>query len=161
MTQRYSIELIEEHDAVNFYSILLEGEELTELERFFEKFPIGSDFDEDIDTIVAWLDKIAETGALERYFRPEGKYGDGVKAIPIDTGNIRLYCLRISDRILILGNGDVKRSRSWQESSTLTAYVEMMMDTSRFIASRIKDGHIVIMDRELIGNLNFVRDEKK
>ena len=53
MTLRYSIELIEEHDAVNFYSIHLSEEELSELERFFEKFPEGSPFDEDVDTIIA------------------------------------------------------------------------------------------------------------
>ena len=63
MTQKYSIELIEEHDAVNFYSVHLGEEELSELERFFEKFPEGCDYDEDIDTIVAWLDRIGESGA--------------------------------------------------------------------------------------------------
>ena len=41
MEQKYHIELIEEHDHVNFYSIHLEEEELSELERFFEKFPEG------------------------------------------------------------------------------------------------------------------------
>ena len=41
MTQRYSIELIEEHDAANFYSIHLDEQEVSELERFFEKFPEG------------------------------------------------------------------------------------------------------------------------
>lgn len=51
MTKRYSIELIEEHEAVNFYSIRLSEEELSELERFFEKFPVGSTFDNDIDTM--------------------------------------------------------------------------------------------------------------
>lgn len=73
MTQQYSIELIEEHDAVNFYSIHLNKEELSELERFFEKFPVGSSYDEDVDIIIAWLDKIGEIGALERYFRNEGR----------------------------------------------------------------------------------------
>ncbi len=38
MTQKYSIELIEEHDAVNFYSVLLDKEELSELERFLRNF---------------------------------------------------------------------------------------------------------------------------
>ena len=104
MEQKYHIELIEEHDHVNFYSIHLEEEELSELERFFEKFPEGCAYDDEIDTIIAWLDKIGENGALERYFRPEGKYGDGVGVIPIDIGNkLRLYCLRISDKILIFG----------------------------------------------------------
>lgn len=109
MKQFYQIDLIEEYPNVNFYSIRLEDEELTELERFFEKFPIGCEYDDEIDVIVAWLDKIAESGALERYFRPEGRYGDGVGVIPIDVGNkVRLYCLRLSDKILVFGNGGVK-----------------------------------------------------
>lgn len=161
MTLRYSIELIEEHDAVNFYSIHLSEEELSELERFFEKFPEGSPFDEDVDTIIAWLDKIGETGALERYFRYEGKYGDGVSAIPIETSNLRLYCIRLSDRILIFGNGGVKNCAVWQDSDTLAEYVEMLVDTSRFITSRLANGTLYMVDKEIIGNLNFSRDEKK
>lgn len=53
MTRKYSIELIEEHDAVNFYSIQLAYEELSELERFFEKFPEGCEYDKDIDVIIS------------------------------------------------------------------------------------------------------------
>lgn len=162
MTQRYSIELLEEYDNINFYSIHLEGEELTELERFFEKFPEGCEYDEEVDVILSWIDKIAEKGALERYFRPEGRFGDGVGVIPIEVGNkIRLYCLRLSDKILIFGNGGVKDSRTWQESETLAPYVELLMDTSRFISSREKNGTILLVDKEIIGNLNFTRDEKK
>ena len=92
--QYYNIELIEEYDKVNFYSIHLSDSELSEFEDFFEKFPVGCEYDEDIDVIISWLDRIAERGALERYFRPEGRYGDGVGVIPIEVGNkIRLYCL--------------------------------------------------------------------
>lgn len=139
ITRKYSIELIEEHDAVNFYSIQLADEELSELERFFEKFPEGCEYDKDIDVIISWLDKIGERGALERYFRPEGRYGDGVGVVPIDVGNkLRLYCLRMSDKILIFGNGGVKDSSTWQDSETLAPYVEMLIHTSRFISSRKK-----------------------
>lgn len=161
MTQRYSIELIEEHDAVNFYSIQMDDEALSELERFFQKFPQGCPFDEDVDTIIAWLDKIGETGALERYFRYEGRYGDGVSAIPIETSNLRLYCIRLSDRILIFGNGGVKDCAAWQDNAALTKYVEMLVDTSRFITSRFANGTLYMVDKELIGNLKFSRDEKK
>ena len=161
MSDKYTIELIEEHDAVNFYSIHLNEKELSELECFFEKFPIGCEYDEDIDIIIAWLDKISESGALERYFRYEGKYGDGVSAIPIETGNLRLYCIRLSDKILVFGNGGVKDCASWQDSETLSQYVELLVDTSRFIVSRISNGTLYIVDKELIGNLNFTRNEKK
>lgn len=162
MTERYEIELIEEHDNVNFYSIHLDGKELSEFEDFFNKFPVGCEYDEEVDVIVAWLDKIAERGALERYFRPEGKYGDGVGVIPIDVGNrIRLYCLRLSDKILIFGNGGVKDADSWEHSKTLADYVKTLIDTSRFISSRIKDGTIALVDKEIIGNLFFARNEKE
>lgn len=161
MGGEYDVRLIEEHEAVNFYSIMLEGEELTELEKFFDKFPVGCEYDEEMDVIVAWLDRIGETGALERYFRPEGKYGDGVSAIPIESGKLRLYCLRLSDKILIFGNGDAKDTKSWQESETLSAYVQLLMDTSRFIASRVRDGKLLLVDKEIVGDLQFVRDEKE
>ena len=160
--QHYRIELVEEYDKVNFYSILMDGKELTELESFFEKFPIGCEYDEDIDVIIAWMDKIAETGALERYFRPEGRYGDGVGVIPIDVGNkVRLYCLRLSDKILVFGNGGVKDTAKWQESEELAPYVKLLFDTSRFISSRLSDGSLVLVDKEIIGNLNFTRNEEE
>lgn len=154
--------MVEEHDAVNLYSIHLDEEELSELERFFEKFPVGCEYDDEIDIIIAWLDKIGENGALERYFRPEGRYGDGVGVIPIDVGNkLRLYCLRISDKILVFGNGGIKDADSWQNSGTLAPYVEMLIDTSRFIISRIRDGKIILVDKELVGDLKFTRNEKE
>ena len=162
MKQEYSIELLEENDKVNFYSIKMAGEELTELEAFFEKFPEGCEYDDDIDVIISWIDQIAERGALERYFRPEGNYGDGVGVIPIEVGNkIRLYCLRLSDKILVFGNGGVKDARSWQESKTLAPYVKLLIGTSRFISSRIKDGTMVLVDKEIMGNINFTRYEKE
>lgn len=99
---------------------------------------------------------------MERYFRPEGRCGDGVGVIPIDVGNkIRLYCLRLSDKILVFGNGGVKDAKRWEDSETLAPYVKMLMDTSRFIQPRINDGTIVPVDKEIIGDLNFRRYEKE
>lgn len=37
----------------------------------------------------------------------------------------------------------------------------MLVDTSRFISSRLSDGKLYIVDKDIIGNLNFTRDEKK
>ena len=71
MKRRYSIELIEEHDNVNFYSIHLEGKDLSEMEAFFDKFPIGCDYDDEMDVIVAWIDKIAECGVLNAISDPK------------------------------------------------------------------------------------------
>ena len=35
------------------------------------------------------------------------------------------------------------------------------MDTSRFIASRVRDGKLLLVDKEIVGDLQFVRDEKE
>lgn len=161
MANKYTLELVEEHKNVNFYSIHLADEELSELERFFEKFPYGCAYDDEIDIIIAWLDKIGEVGALERYFRYEGRFNDGVSAIPIETSKIRLYCIRLSNKILIFGNGGVKDCQRWEDNENLSEYVETLIDTSRFIASRLADGSLYIVDKEIIGNLNFMRNEKK
>jgi len=163
MRKRYKIELFEEYSSINFYTIRFEGDLDTEAEKFIGKFPKGCAYDKDIDSILSWLENISERGAKERYFRPEGSYGDGVGAIPIDIGNqVRLYCLRLSDHILIIGNGDVKDADTWQNSRTLSPHVKLLLDTSRFINSRYKTGEIKIENnKELVGNLRFTKDEKE
>ena len=104
----------------------------------------------DVDCVI----ELATYGSLQ-------EFGDGVSAIPIETSNLRLYCIRLSDKILIFGNGGVKDCATWQESESLSDYVEMFVDTSRFISSRLSNGTLYILDKEIIGNLNFTRDEKK
>lgn len=37
----------------------------------------------------------------------------------------------------------------------------MLVDTSRFIFSRLANGTLYLVDKEIIGNLIFTRDEKK
>lgn len=163
MDQEFNIELFEEYDGINFYTIRLKGEPETEVEKFLLKFPEGSIYDNEIDRILSWLEKISEKGALERYFRPEGRYGDGVGAIPIEVGKVRLYCIRISDHILIIGNGGVKDADSWENSPILSKHVELLLDAARFIKSRISEGSIRIINegKEFCGNLRFTRYEKK
>ena len=55
----------------------------------------------------------------------------------------------------------MKDDATWEESEQLAPYVKLLIDTSRFITSRISDGSIVLVDKEIVGNLNFIRDEKK
>ena len=57
---------------------------------------------------------------------------DNVKALAIDSRKLRLYCLRISDQILILGNGGVKNTRTYQEDSKLSGYVMDLQGVSPF-----------------------------
>ncbi|MDF9829331.1 hypothetical protein [Parabacteroides sp. PF5-6] len=150
------LELYFEQEKISIYSIRNEGEEKLELEKFLEKFPSNSEYKRDIDIILAAIKKIIRNGALERYFKPEGSYGDGVGAIPIEGNRLRLYCIRISDSIIVFGNGDVKRVKKWQECPVLSQYVEQLKKLQIKINKSINSGKTAIDDNEkLTGVLKF------
>lgn len=95
------------------------------------------------------LDKIAEEGALERFFRPEGKMRDSVVALPVLRSKLRLYCLRLSDRILVLGNGGVKNSRTYQEDDSLRGYVLTLQRFEELLKEGERDGSVTITSKTI------------
>ena len=156
MKSEINIELFEEHERVNFYTLRFSGDD-TEVDKFLDKFPEGSEYDEDIDIIIKWIDRIGERGAHERHFRPEGKRRDNVMAMPtpIETSNLRLYVIRLTENIVILGNGGLKTTRTYNEDPILNQFVELLQKLDQYIKSRIKKGTLNIYNKELIGKLNF------
>jgi hypothetical protein len=118
----------------------------SEFEKFVSKFINDLDYSEDYSRIAAFVSRIARTGALERYFRHEGKMSDSVVALPVTTSKLRLYCLRLSDKILILGNGDVKRTRSYNEDSKLRAYVLTLQQFEKALKDGVDNGSVRITE---------------
>ena len=90
------------------------------------------------------LAKIIDKGALERFFRNEGHMQDHVKALAIDSRKLRLYCLRISDQILILGNGGIKSTRTYQENELLSGYVMDLQKFDQCLLNAQKTGKVTI-----------------
>ncbi|WP_339738440.1 hypothetical protein [uncultured Sunxiuqinia sp.] len=160
MKSPIAIELFEEHDKVNFYTLRFQDEE-TEVDKFLDQFPEGCEYDEDIDIIIRWIDQIGKSGALQRYFRPEGKPGDHVCAIPIETTHLRLYVIRLSEHIVILGNGGVKTTRTYNEDPFLNSCVELLQEVDGYIKSRVQKGQLVIYEKQLFRNLTFHLKSKK
>ena len=154
MKSEINIELFEECDKVNFYTLRFQDEE-TEVDKFLDKFPEGCKYDKEIDKIIKWIDQIGERGAHERYFRPEGKRSDDVWAIPIDTKHLRLYVIRLSEHVVILGNGGIKTTKTYNEDPILNTYVELLQEVDGYIKGRIKNRQLSIYQKQLFGNLNF------
>lgn len=78
-----------------------------------------------------------------------------VKAIPITTNNkLRLYCLRVSDRILIIGGGEEKRVRAYQDDAALTRMVRVVELTGRQLIKSIQQGTTGSLT-SLFGKLTF------
>lgn len=102
-----------------------------------------------------FVEQILSNGAFERYFRREGKVSDSVMALPVLKSRLRLYCLRLSDKILILGNGGVKRSRTCQEDDTLQGYVIDLQKFERLLRQEARSGNVEITESEIITNKKF------
>lgn len=139
-----TLKTIEQNDNVGMFSICFDGNEESEFERFLNEFKDNATFNKDFNVILLALSKIIDKGALERFFRNEGKISDNVKALAIDSHKLRLYCLRISDQILILGNGGVKTTRTYQEDDKLSGYVMDLQTFDRVLLNAQKTGKVTI-----------------
>lgn len=149
MKKKATVDLVEQSEKVSFYSISFQMDRTTEFERFLAKFEEEAEFNEDYQKILAALEIILDRGALERYFRPEGTMEDNLCALPIESGNIRLYCLRISDEILILGNGDRKTTRTYQEDRKLLGYALDLQKFDILLKKDIEDGVVTVEEKTL------------
>lgn len=151
MKKKTTVELLEQSERVSLYSISFEGDRTTEFEKFLEKFQSLASWNRDYQRILNAVSIILDKGALERYFRPEGKMNDDLCALPLESGKIRLYCLRISDEIVILGNGDYKHVQSYQEDSRLYGYALDLQNFNKLLKRDIEQGIVTIEHKELRG----------
>lgn len=138
-------ELILETDKVSIYSPRYDGEGQNEFRKFLlsNKTHNHPQLKKFFDAILSVIEKIGETGALERYFRLEG---GNVKALPtyidlrIDkkVGKMRLYCLRLSDRLLIFGNGAVTTAQTYEDDPTLLSIITDLREIEHRIRTTVK-----------------------
>lgn len=140
------LELVIETDNVSIYSPKYDGETLTEFEKFMSDNGklSHSQLRKDFDSIIAVIKKMADDcGASENLFRLEG---GNIKAIPLcverrrsgKIGTVRLYCIRISDRLLVIGNGGVKTVSKFEDDPVLLGIVNQlrMIEHQIFVETR-------------------------
>ena len=149
--KKTTVELIADSEMTSLYSISFEMDGTTEFEKFVAEFERDATYNEDYQRIISALQVILQKGAIERFFRPEGKMNDSVQAIPIDGGKLRLYCLRISEQIVILGNGGAKTTRTYQEDPKLFGYVLDLQKFEKMLDECLDSGIISIEKKELKG----------
>lgn len=149
MKKKTTLEMVEQSEKVSLYSISFEMDRTTEFEVFLKKFENEASLNEDYQRILYALSLILDKGALERYFRPEGSMKDDLCALPLESGKIRLYCLRISDEILILGNGDVKTTATYEEDKKLYGYALDLQKFNELIRKDLEEGVVKIEERAL------------
>ena len=147
--------LVNSSDSCTMYTIQFLSDDKSEFEKFISKFRHDAELNPDFQAIMRFIEQILSNGALERYFRREGKLNDSVVALPVLRSKLRLYCLRLTDKILILGNGDVKNSRTYQENETLQGYVIDLQKFERLLKQELNSGNVEITEKEIITDKTF------
>ncbi len=135
-------------DVTDIFTIRIDNDTLTEFHKFLIMFKDTPNpyLKDDIYRIESAIHKISQNGALESLFRPEGKMSDRVCAMPIliksrskNIGTLRLYCIRISDKLLILGGGGLKTTNSYEQDELLSKKVEDLQLVDKEIADLEKN----------------------
>ena len=152
------LELVIESDNVSIYSPKYDGETLTEFEKFMSdngSLP-HQQLKKDFDAIIAVIKKMLDDcGARENLFRLEGK---NIKAIPLcieqrrsrGVGTLRLYCIRISEKILIIGNGGVKKFRKYEDDPILLDIVDKLRSIEHQIYIETRKAHLDYEDYQKV-----------
>lgn len=74
---------------------------------------------------------------------------DHLVALSINSRRLRLYCLRMSDQVLIVGNGGIKNTKTYQESEELSGYVMDLQKFETLLQQAMADG-VISIERNII-----------
>ena len=143
---------VEQIEKAGLFTIIFEGKGMSEFDNFYTKFINDAERSTDLQQILNQIDLMMNVrGFTERNFRYEGKACDNVVALPVYKNCLRLYCLRLSDSVLIVGNGGVKSTRTHEEDETLNGYVISLQKLDALLKADIKKGLVRIEKTDIIG----------
>ncbi len=147
-----TIQSVTQTEKAGLFTICFEGDSYNEFQKFITKSDEDVELQSDLQEILRVMRRmVEELGFLERLFRPEGKMRDRVAAIPVTSNKLRLYCLRLSDGVLIVGNGGRKKTRTYNESDELSGYVLTLQKLDTLLRAAEKKGVISIEKTTITG----------
>jgi hypothetical protein len=150
---------------VTYYTIRIEDETYSETEKFITRFELHPQYQNDFENILALLVVLGnEKGAKSRFFRDES----AAQALPpevkialregwvqfIDAG-LRLFCLRMTDEVVILLNGGIKSSQKTNDSPDLIYKFRLAQQVSKAIDVKLSNREMQIVGKRLIGDLEI------
>ena len=161
MKRNVLLELLEDGNMVSLYSPRFEGEAFTEFEKFLLLYK--DVYPNDVKKLVYRLDIIKREGADDRHFRYEGSIRDRVMALPshLETTSLRLYLLNIQSRLLILGNGGMKKTVTYEEDKFLSKCVETLQKIDIQLKRLEKQKILTIKGTSLLGELSFAIEDNE
>jgi hypothetical protein len=149
----FALEIFDDEGAFcTFYTVRWDDATESETDKFFSKFENDPRLNWALQELSVLLTKVIgnKTGALDDYFRFENeaqalppKREVAVDSITLNYNEfpLRLYCLRVTEEIVVLFNGGEKTSQSAQDGSTSMVFYEANLFAKR-IHDALHDGYI-------------------
>ena len=152
-----TIHLFKAFKKVNYYTFWVEGKAQAEADSFFARFEENERYEHDLNLLATWIGEIgASRGAKARYFRFE----NDASALPPparimaelgdDYCSLWLYCVRLSDEIVVLANGGLKTGRTVQDSPDLLAKFRFANKMAHQLLDLIQTGEIQLVGKEIV-----------
>lgn len=153
------IKPIAQYNKVSYYSVCIEGNEISLFEEFIAYHTITNK--EKLNHVLDWIKLIGNKyGAQSHLFRPEGETADasalppkGIERKPHYTeygkkkaNNIRLYCLRANENVVFLFNGDIKTDHYAQDCPNVRKHFKLANKLTKAIDSAFANKDIVWND---------------
>ena len=145
--------------AVDFYSVLLNENELTEFEKFDAKsFP---KHEREVTIIYDILKVIKKSKARNYYFKEE-KSAHAIPIVPrsiMDANKndfgIRLYCIYLNDNLVILLNGDIKTKKDPTACINVKDHFKRAWLIADKIDKMLADGGLNLNNRSCLDDIIF------
>ena len=80
---------------------------------------------------------------------------ESIVALPVTSSKLRLYCLRLSDKILILGNGGVKKTKRYEDDSILNGCVITLQKFEQLLKDEVANGNVTITESSIETDIIF------
>jgi len=152
---------IQDYKKVSYYSVCIDNEDLPieDVKSLFELFVIKQTKEnkDKLNHILAWLQEIGDKyGASEDYFRNEQKLGEAMGLPPykiskeptytedgeVTPNNLRLYCHRLNNSVVILLSGDLKTADTAQKCLNVKPHFELANQLTLSIDNAFKEKEI-------------------
>lgn len=121
-----SIQEFDRFKTVTYYTLRREGAAQSETDDFFRRMEMELTYSDQLQRLLTWIKQIGlrRTGAERRFFRSEGL----CLALPpnrkylTEAIDLRLYCFKVSNSIVVLYNGGIKTARTAQDCPNVSRH---------------------------------------
>lgn len=151
----------DETDLVTFYTVRWEGVPVSETDKFFTRLKDHPELKPHVQRLAKLLTEIIGNtyGAQECFFNrfenwvtalpPKGKIRISELELEFAAFPLRLYCLVLSEAVVILFNGGIKTGRTAQESEDLSMKFYEANEFSKRIQEALHAEEILLNGRTI------------